>query len=664
MTVGKVLGIDLGTTNSAMAIIVDGEARIIPNAEGQATTPSVINFTTETEAVVGEPALARVLSDPRHTVTSIKRFMGNSYDETAEARAKANYPVVRGPSGSVRVQVKMRERSVAEIMEMLDKQRDEQGLNLLGGSMVLAGANGEEYSPEQLSARILAKLKADADIYIAAHPELLSAQGPDAGMPKVTQAVITVPAYFNDAQRQATRAAGRLAGLEVLRIVSEPTAAALAYGIGSPDKDETVMIFDLGGGTFDVSILQIREGVFRVLATYGDNRLGGDDWDRRLMEHLADEFEKACGIDLRKDTHALEQLHNAAIQAKIALSSQEEMRVFVPGIVRPTAGQPAALDLDTTITRRQFERMTAGLMGRLKIPMDMAVQGAGITVADLDEVVLVGGSTRMPSVRKMVERYTRLEPNMSVNPDEAVALGAAVQGGLLNGEVKGASLLDVTPLSLGVETRGGVMQVLIARNSTIPAHAEEMFLTTQDKQTAVTINVYQGERGIARDNKALGSFRLDGIPALPRGRAKIEVSFDIDANGVVAVCAREVTTGVEQQIHITGSTSLSEDDIQQMLDAAQEHGEEDAAFQHLAELRSSAESLVYWTKRALDEHPNWVDAVQRELLEAQTAQLESAMAGKDAQQIERAVEALRAAREPLEESAQKAREARGIRTAG
>lgn len=654
---GKVLGIDLGTTNSAMAIIVDGKARIIENAEGHATTPSVVNFSTETDWSVGVPALAKVLSDPRHTVTSIKRFMGSSYDESAEARAKANYPVVRGPRGGVRVQVKMRERSVEEIMEMLDKQRAERGLDLLGGSVVLSGANGEEYSPEQLSGFILSKLKADAEAYLARHPEL-AAPGPDGA--KVTQAVITVPAYFNDAQRQATRAAGRLAGLEVLRIVSEPTAAALAYGIGSPDKDETCMIFDLGGGTFDVSILQIREGVFRVLSTYGDNRLGGDDWDRRLMDHLADEFLKEHGIDLRKDQSALEQLHNAAIQAKIALSSSEQTRVFVEGIA---ARDGDSLNLDVTLTRRQFERMTAGLLGRLKIPMDMAVQGAGISVKDLDEVVLVGGSTRMPAVRKMVERYTHLEPNASVNPDEAVALGAAVQGGLLNGEVKGASLLDVTPLSLGVETRGGVMQVLIARNTTIPAHAEEVFLTTQDGQTAVTIGVYQGERGIARDNKALGSFRLEGIPALPRGKAQIEVSFDIDANGVVAVCAREVTTGVEQRIHITGSTQLSDEDIQAMLADSEAHSAEDAAYQRLVELQSEADSLVYWTRKALKEHPNWVSAVQREVLAARAAALAEVReraSEEDTAALAAAIDALREAREPLEAAAQTAREARGM----
>lgn len=654
---GKVLGIDLGTTNSAMAIIVDGKARIIENAEGHATTPSVVNFSTETDWSVGVPALAKVLSDPRHTVTSIKRFMGSSYDESAEARAKANYPVVRGPRGGVRVQVKMRERSVEEIMEMLDKQRAEHGLDLLGGSVVLSGANGEEYSPEQLSGFILSKLKADAEAYLARHPEL-AAPGPDGA--KVTQAVITVPAYFNDAQRQATRAAGRLAGLEVLRIVSEPTAAALAYGIGSPDKDETCMIFDLGGGTFDVSILQIREGVFRVLSTYGDNRLGGDDWDRRLMDHLADEFLKEHGIDLRKDQSALEQLHNAAIQAKIALSSSEQTRVFVEGIA---ARDGDSLNLDVTLTRRQFERMTAGLLGRLKIPMDMAVQGAGISVKDLDEVVLVGGSTRMPAVRKMVERYTHLEPNASVNPDEAVALGAAVQGGLLNGEVKGASLLDVTPLSLGVETRGGVMQVLIARNTTIPAHAEELFLTTQDGQTAVTIGVYQGERGIARDNKALGSFRLEGIPALPRGKAQIEVSFDIDANGVVAVCAREVTTGVEQRIHITGSTQLSDEDIQAMLADSEAHSAEDAAYQRLVELQSEADSLVYWTRKALKEHPNWVSAVQREVLATRTAALAEVRersGEEDTAALAAAIDALREAREPLEAAAQTAREARGM----
>lgn len=661
----KVLGIDLGTTNSVMSIIVNGEARIIPNDLGNPTTPSVINFTSETDSVVGEKALAKVLSDPRHTITSIKRFMGSSYDETEEARDKANYPIVRGPRGSVRVQVKMRERTTAEIMEMLDKQREEHGLDLLGGSLVLAGANGEEYSPEQLSARILAKLKDDANRYLAQHPELIDAQaerGPDADIGQITQAVITVPAYFNDAKRQATRTAGRLAGLEVLRIVSEPTAAALAYGIGSPDKDETVMIFDLGGGTFDVSILEIREGVFRVLSTYGDNRLGGDDWDRRLMDHLADEFKKAHGVDLRNDTNALEQLHNAAIQAKIALSSKDEVRVFVPGIAKSEDSEaPDWLDLDVNVTRRQFERMTAGLVGRLKIPMDMAVRGAGLTVRDLDEVVLVGGSTRIPAVRRAVERYTNIVPNASVNPDEAVALGAAVQGGLLNGEVKGASLLDVTPLSLGVETHGGTMQVLIPRNTTIPAHAEQLFLTTEDGQTAVSINVYQGERGIARDNKALGSFRLEGIPALPRGKAQIEVSFDIDANGVVSVCAREVTTGVEQQIHITGSTSLSEEDIQEMLEAAKAHGEEDQAYQKLVELRSDAESLVYWTRRALKEHPNWVNAEQRELLAVGVEALEGALAAEEAQRLEDAIAVLRSAREPLEESAKKAREARGIR---
>ena len=628
----KVLGIDLGTTNSVVAVINQGEPCVLSNAQGSRMTPSVINFTDEETYSVGQPALERVLVDPRHTVTSIKRFMGSAFNECEEARDKANYPVVRGPRDSVRVRIKMRERSIEEIAALLAQRTAQEGVDI--GNLALAGVEGHEYSPEELSSFILAKLKGDAE---AATGE------------RYSQAVITVPAYFNDAQRQATRVAGRLAGLEVLRIISEPTAAALAYGIGSPDTDETVMVFDLGGGTFDVSILQIKDGVFRVLSTYGDNRLGGDDWDRRLIEHFADSFERAHGIDLRKDETALEQLHNAAIQTKIALTDSEDAEVFLPAIAQGSAG---SLDLRLHITRREFERKTAGLRGRLKIPMDMAVAGAGIKVSDLDEVVLVGGSTRMPAVRRMVADYTGLEPECSVNPDEAVALGAAIQGGLLNGEVKGASLVDVTPLSLGIETRGGVMQVLIARNTPIPAHAEEVFLTTEDGQTAVSINVCQGERGIAADNKSLGRFRLDGIPPAPRGKAQIEVSFDIDANGVVAVCARELTSGVEQQISITGSVAMSEEEIARMLAEAELAAEQDADFARRAELASEAESLLYWTRKALDQHSSWLDAGQR-------AELESALSALEAHASEENIGAVRDARKPLEDAAHEAEAMKG-----
>ena len=537
---GKILGIDLGTTNSAMAVLEGGEPTIIVNAEGDRTTPSVVGFRSDGDRIVGKAAKNQAVTNPKNTVFSIKRFMGRRYDEVGSELKTVPYTVKSGTGG----------RAVVEI-------------------------DGEDYTPEQISAMILSKMKADAEKYL--------------GEP-VTEAVITVPAYFNDAQRQATKDAGKIAGLDVKRIVNEPTAAALAYGLDKKGIDQKVLVFDLGGGTFDVSLLDLADGVVEVLATNGDNHLGGDDWDQRIIDWCAEKFEKENGIDLRKDPMALQRLKEACENAKKELSSAQQAQINLPFI---TADANGPKHLDYTLTRAEFERITRDLLDRCKQPVTKALRDANLQISQVDEVILVGGSSRMPAVQELVKQMTGKQPNMSVNPDEVVADGAAVQGGVLTGDVNGILLLDVTPLSLGVETMGGVMTKMIDRNTTIPTSKTEIYSTAADNQTSVEINVLQGEREMARDNKSLGKFQLTGIPLAPRGVPQIEVTFDIDANGIVKVTAKDKGTGKSQQITISGSTALSDDEVDRMVKDAESHAEEDKKHKDEIEVRNQTDSLAY-----------------------------------------------------------------------
>jgi molecular chaperone DnaK len=591
----KVIGIDLGTTNSVVAVVEGGDPTVIANQEGSRLTPSVVAFTKEGETLVGQVAKRQAITNADNTVSSIKRFMGRRYDEVLQEMKLVPYKVIKVQNGDVRVEIR-----------------------------------GKVYSPPEISALVLRKLKEAAEAYLGE---------------KITQAVITVPAYFNDSQRQATKDAGAIAGLEVLRIVNEPTAAALAYGLDKK-KDETVAVYDLGGGTFDISILEIGEGVVEVKATNGDTHLGGDDFDQRVMDWIADEFKKENGIDLRKDRMALQRLKEAAEKAKCELSTTVQTEINLPFITADATG-PKHLVL--TLTRAKLEALVAELIERSLTPCREALRQAGVTAGDIDEVILVGGQTRMPKVQDEVKKLFGKEPNKTVNPDEVVAVGAAVQAAVLTGEVKDLLLLDVTPLSLGIETLGGVMTRLIEANTTIPTKKAEVFTTAADSQPSVEVHVVQGERPMARDNRTLGRFHLDGIPAAPRGVPQIEVTFDIDANGILNVSARDKATGKQQNITITASSGLTKDDIDRMKKEAEAHAAEDARSREAIETKNQCDSLVYSTERTLREHADKIPVDDKQAIESAMGEAREALKTDDLDRIKRAQEALTQASHKLAE---------------
>ncbi len=579
----KIIGIDLGTTNSVVAVMEGGDATVIPTAEGGRLCPSVVAFSKNGERMVGQTAKRQAVVNSENTIYSIKRFIGRHFDEVETEREMVSYETVKGPSGDVRVKVP---------------------------------ATGKEYAPQEISAMVLAKLKLDAESYLG---------GP------ITKAVITVPAYFNDSQRQATKDAGKIAGLEVMRIINEPTAAALAYGLDKKEN-ETILVFDLGGGTFDVSLLEVGEGVVEVKATNGDTHLGGDDWDQRILSWIADEFKKEQGIDLRADRQAVQRLREAAEKAKIELSTVTETDINLPFITADAAGPK---HLQMKLTRSKFEQLTEDLLERVRKPFEAVLKDGKMSASQMDEVVLVGGATRMPMVQDLVRELTGKEPHKGVNPDEVVAVGAAIQGGVLAGEVKDVLLLDVTPLSLGVETLGGVMTILIERNTTIPIEKSETFSTAEDSQTAVDIHVLQGERPMAADNMTLGRFRLEGIPPAPRGIPQVAVTFDIDANGILNVAARDQATGREQKVTITASTNLDKSDVERMVQEAKSHSTDDQHRRELAEARNTGDSLAYQAEKTLRELADKVPASDRSQIESKIADLRKALESDDLAEIKR-----------------------------
>jgi molecular chaperone DnaK len=593
----KVIGIDLGTTNSVVAVMEGGEPHVIPNQEGSRLTASVVAFAKDGEILVGQVARRQAITNPENTVFSIKRFMGRRYEEVQEEIKKVPYKVVKAPNGDVRIEIR-----------------------------------GKLYSPPEISAVILRKLREAAEAHLGE---------------KVTQAVITVPAYFNDSQRQATKDAGAIAGLEVLRIINEPTAAALAYGLDKK-ADEQIAVYDLGGGTFDISILEIGQGVFEVKATNGDTHLGGDDFDQRIIDWIADEFKKQNGIDLRGDRMALQRLKEAAEKAKIELSSTLQTEVNLPFV---TADATGPKHLVMTLTRAKLESLVADLIERTVEPCRLAMKDANVSESDFDEVILVGGQTRLPKVQEVVKRLFGKEPHKGVNPDEVVAVGAAIQGGVLAGDVKDVVLLDVTPLSLGVETLGGVTTVLIPRNTTIPARKSETFSTAADNQTTVDVHVVQGERPLARDNRTLGRFQLVGIPPAPRGVPQISVTFDIDANGILTVSAKDLASGKEQQITITATSGLNKADVERMVKEAEAHAAEDMERRQEIELRNQTDSLVYQTERMLGEQGAKLPEADRAAIEQALNEAREALKGTDTTRIRQAQENLTRASQKLAEAA-------------